>query len=586
MSKESTSIPEGNAQLEAELADLEKQLATFGKSGLQKLPSESDKYLQRLSIEIGKAGFHVASESAGAAVGQKAGFAAGLPFAPVTYGLAPLIAGGIGGALGGMGGYEASMLATGEKPTLRGRAQAAIMGIVPFSGEARLAAGAAGQLARVTGREMLESGGKMGIASTAGVLGGAATAEELNQLSASDVIVPALTGTVAGAGARYVGARTAESAVEGGSYTNQPRAAGPSSKAASETIRKAQYVNRDQDMLLWQEVIGGKIDPRIANPTGVSKTLQKISGESEEVTSTIRNINTAKAGEIVRREAGLHAEAQLTLDVYKAREKQLSTVFDDIKNLGRSSEKAVNAVQDSRNDMRFAWKAWKDSKESLRGSNPDLLEAAKDASAKYEKLSDKLEAIVAKSGRSDLTDRLVVVRPQLAKLAVAQSATNYGPNTIDVSVIGNLFQDSPNLVTDDLALLARIWKIQENAFMNAPASIKEASNRFPYMMTTGAAAGGTLSHLMGGSPAQSTTAALVGAGAGKVISNAASNLLTGQGGGISGAIQRSLATPQYQTNVPSNLSLFLAKSGGPAGSNVQSFIDRYRQEQQGLSPSR
>ena len=575
MSKASPLTAEEKADLEAQLAELDREIAA-AEAGPERLPSESDSFRQRLSSvlsELKNPAIKIGGEAGGAALGQKIGMVGG----PI--GMAA------GGFLGGMAGYEATTRGLGEDPTMRGRLQAGLLGAIPFAPEARLATGAAGQLAKATGKEMAEAGAKMAAYNAGAVLAPAAATGELDKVTPSEVILPAIGGAASGALSKYLSySSTAGSGVA--SELGEARASGPSSEAASEVIRKAQNKSRDQDLLNWQ-AIGGKADPRIVNPTGANKVLQGIS-DSGDVTKTIQAINTARAGEIARHEIGLPVEAELKLDVFKAREQQLKTVYSDIKALGRTAEKTVDAVEDSRDIMRRSWKAWKEAKDLNRGSTDSLLQAAKDSTAKYETLADKLETIVSKAAvknpdAKDLADRLIITRPQLAKIAVIESATNVGRNTIDVSVLGNIMQDAPKLLTDNLALIGRVWDIQKNAFVGSSIPISEGSKLFPYIMAAGA---GVSSYLMGQPITGSAMAAGAGAMGAKAISGAASKLLTGQGQGISSAIQRKLATPQYGTNVPSNLSLFLAKSGAPAGSNVQSFIDRYRQEQQGLSPSR
>ena len=579
------------------IAELEKRLAVFEEKP-EALPSESDKFRERLlselenaGITVGKTAGRIAGEAIPAALGQKAGMLAGAPLAPFTFGAAPLIGGAIGGFTGGMAGYEATTRGLGEEPTMRGRLQAGLMGSIPFAPEARLLAGAGGQLARVTGREMAESALRMGAANTGAVVGAAALTGETDKLTPSEVILPAVGGAAAGAAARYVGAATAGSAIEGERYLGQARAAGPSSKAASEIIRKAQNVGRDQDLLNW-EAIGGVIDPRIVNPNKTTKTLQVIAGESDEVTRSIQNANTTRATEIARYEIGIPAEAEFTLDIFRARAQELKKVYTDIKLLGRAAKTKVDDVEEARDIVRQSWRIWKEAKDLNKGTTPALLETAKKSSTRLTFLENQLDVIVNNAGRQDLSDLLAVTRPQLAAIAVIESAVNPGRRTIDVSVIGNLTKDAPKLLTGNLGLMGRIWDIQQDAFQMAPTiqaavSTLRASNtrRLPAGMALGGSAGGSAGYFLGG-PAGAAVGGAAGAYAGQKMTNTAFNLLTGEGGGISSAFQRGLARPQYGTNVPSDLSLFLAKSGGPAGSNVQSFIDRYRQEQQGLSPPR
>ena len=575
------------------IAELEKLLADFEQKP-EALTSESDKFRGRLLSELEKAGItvgktagRIAGEAIPAALGQKAGMLAGAPLAPFTFGAAPLIGGAIGGFTGGMAGYEATTRGLGETPTMRGRLQAGLMGAIPFAPEARML-GAAGQLAKVTGREMLESAGKYGLANAGAVIAPAAITGEMDKLTPSEVALAGVGGAAGGAAARYAGAATSGSAIAGRKSGGPQIAVGPSEEAASSLISKRQNLARDQDMINW-ELLGGINDARIVNPNKMTRAVQSIAGESDEATRVIREINTTKAGEVARREVGIAADAPFSLDVLKARSQEIKTVYGEIKSVNRSAKTKVEAVDDARDVMRRTWNIWREAKDSNKGTTPVLLERAKRSTANVEKLENQLDSILVRANRPDLSQRLSEARPQLSKIAVLEQAVEPGLRTLDISVLGDLQKAAPGLLTDDLALLARIYNIQEGAFEATKAIQASGRNMRNVGAGLGGSVGATGGYLMGG-PAGAgigaATGAVVGGAVGKIASGVASNALTGQGGGIAGAFQRGLSTPQYQTNVPSNLSLFLAKSGAPAGSNVQSFIDRYRQEQQGLSPSR
>lgn len=571
------------------IAELEKLLADFEQKP-EALTSESDKFRGRLLSELEKAGIKIAGEAGGAAVGQKAGMLAGAPLAPFTFGAAPLILGAIGGFTGGMAGYEATTRGLGETPTMRHRLQAGLMGAFPLAPEARML-GAAGQLAKVTGREMLESAGKYGLANAGAVIAPAAITGEMDKLTPSEVALAGVVGAAGGAAARYAGAATSGSAIAGRKSGGPQIAVGPSEEAASSLIAKRQNLGRDQDMINW-EILGGINDPRIVNPSGMTKVAQIIAGESDEATRIIQTVNTKKASEVARREVGIPVDAEFTIDVLKARAQELKTVYGDVKSVSRAAKSKVDDVEDARDVMRRTWKIWKEAKDSNKGTTPALLERARESTVQLQNVENQLDAILTKAGRTDLNQRLTKVRPQLAKLNVLEQAVEPGLRTLDISVLGDLQKAAPSLLTDNLALLARIYNIQKGAFQDAPAIQAAAANlrasntrRLPAGMAVGGSAGGTAGYFLGG-PVGAVAGAVGGGLAGQAATGFASRALTGQGGGITQAIQRGLSTPQYQTNVPSNLSLFLAKSGNPAGSNVQSFIDRYRQEQQGLSPSR
>ena len=187
--------PSLTAEEENELIQLEQAIAAEKeKLSPKKLPSESDKFRENLLDQIEKAGIKIAGEAGGAAVGQKAGALAGAPFSPFTAGLSIPIGAAIGGFAGGMGGYEATTRGLGDQPTMRGRLQAGLMGAIPFAPEARLLAGAGGQLAKVTGREMAESGAAMGAANLGAVLAPAAITGEIGSVTPAEMALTAAGG--------------------------------------------------------------------------------------------------------------------------------------------------------------------------------------------------------------------------------------------------------------------------------------------------------------------------------------------------------------------------------------------------------
>ena len=114
--------------------------------------------------------------------------------------------------------------------------------------------------------------------------------------------------------------------------------------------------------------------------------------------------------------------------------------------------------------MRRSWREWRAAKDQNKGTTPSLLTNAEEATQTVEMLENRLESIVKKSGNSGMYDRLVAARPQLAQIWVAESATNYGPNIIDPSVLGNIHNASPKLLTDGLRMIAEVYNTQPDAF--------------------------------------------------------------------------------------------------------------------------
>lgn len=568
-----------------ELAEMERLRAEIAaqraQAEVKDLPSESEEARKRLLVAAKNAGIRIVSEATGAAVGQKAA----LPLAAYTFGMSVPI----GGAIGGLAGYEAAMRATGEEPTMLGRLQAAGMGAIPFAPEARLATGTAGAMARVTGQEMAESAARMGAAT-----GAAAIAPKIatgEKLEATDVL-PFIGGAGAGAAARFAGAATASGEIAGREARGAiPAAAGPSAEAASAKIQQARFVDRDSQLRNWLAV-GGVLDPKQFNPNIVTRTVERAVGESEVALEQLRKINMAKVGDVIRNEIGLGAADQLTIDVLAARRKELGQVYEAVRSISPSAEKALDKLQDARDFMRKSWRAWKSAKDQNKGTSPDLLETAQDATQTVNMLEDRLATIVKRSGNTPLYNDLVAARPQLAKIWVADSALDKGPNLVDPSVLGQIHNATDNLLTDGMRMIAEVYNTQRQAFQTTGVREAARERRLP-LGGLGATAGAYYGGQMGGAPG-AVAGAIAGGVAGQTMTDVASSnlrrlmlpFMTGSAttpglAWLSQRYQNVYGIPQYGTNVATPLSLFLAKTGGPSGVELQQFL---AQQQAAQSP--
>jgi len=563
-------------QLEAAIAQEEARL----KGDQPK--SETDLARERILTAAKNAGIQIVSEAGGAALGQKAG----LPLAPYTFGMSvPIL-----GAAGGLAGYETAMRSTGQEPTMLGRLQAAGMGAIPFAPEARLAAAGASTVSRVTAPEVVQSGLRMGAATGAATVAPKlATGEEVTAMD----VLPAAGGALTGAAARYAGARTATGTIQGRQGPGPVAAAGPSEEAAAAAISKAQNLSRDAQLRNWQAA-GGVLDSRYFNPNVVTRTMEKAVGESNIALEELQRINIAKVGEIGRREIGLPATAELTLDTFKQRRDELYQAYENLRNLSPAASTALDELQDARDVMRKSWRAWRSAKDANKGSTPDLLEAAEQATQDVDKLEKRLDRIAQRAGSAQAYRNLQEARPQLAKLWVIDSALDRGPNTIDPSVIGQLHNSSPNLLTDGLRMIAEVYNTQPQAFGTKAVREMARERRLPIpsslrLGSTTAASGGLgyLGYQYGGTPG-AIAGGIAGMLAGQVGTDVASDVLrrqmlpfiSGTGGPFAQRFQQAYGMPQYGTNVPSNLSLFLAKSGGPGGMELQQYLQQQQQQSQ------
>jgi len=564
------------AEEQAEIIRLQNEIAAEEAAmRANELPSESDEMRKRILAAAGNAGIQIAYEAGLAGIGQKIG----IPLAPYTLGMSVPIGGAIGGALG----YYGGMLQRGEAPTTLGAFQAAGMGSIPFAPEARLAATAAGNIARVTAPEVLSSAGRM-----AGATAAATVAPKLamgEEVTAMDLI-PAAGGAVSGATARLAGATTAASGIPGRPTTEMARAAGPSKEAASAVIRRSQNLDRDAQMRNWIAA-GGVLDPKQSSPSVVTRTMERSVGESQVMLDELRRINNAKAGELARQQIGMDVAMQLTPDNFKVVRDNLGQAYDDVAAINTTAKKTYKDLQAARDDMRRAWRSWRSARDANMGSTPRLLDDAKAATEAVDKLDLKLMDIAKKAGRKDLYDTLQATRPKMAALYTVESATIPGANALDPSVIHGIREVSPKYLSDQLLMIAEVYGAQPSVFGKVTEAA--ATRRIPLGASTiGAGLGGTYGFQAGGAPG-AAAGALLGTLAGGTVGNAISEpmqrrlleFMSGSSGYFSRGFQRAAGVPQYGTNVPSNLSLFLAKSGAPAGVQIQQFL-----EQQQMAPAR
>ena len=217
------------------------------------------------------------------------------------------------------------------------------------------------------------------------------------------------------------------------------------------------------------------------------------------------------------------------------------------------------------------------------GSTPKLLDEAKAATAKVNKLDDELLDIAYKAKRVDLYNNLQAARPKMAALYTVESATIPGANVLDPSVIYGIHEASPKYLTDQLRMIAEVYGAQSSVFGKVTEAA--ATRRLPLGASTiGAGLGGTYGFQAAGAPG-AAAGALLGTLAGGTVGSAISEpmqrrlleFMSGSSGYFSRGFQRAAGVTQYGTNVPSNLSLFLAKTGSPAGLQLQQFIEQEQQ---------
>lgn len=545
-----------------ELAAIEAELAKIQSS--KQMPSSqsvSQQMTERLAA-LAKETPYIALEAGMASVGQKGG----LPLAPVTFGLSVPV----GGAIGGLAGYEAAMRAKGEEPTLRGRLMAAGMGAIPFGPEARLMGTAAkATVPEIAGAAAREAGY------------GLAVAQASKAAAGEGMLTPEEAGLTAGAMATgRTMAKMGEGAKVGrGSATY----VGPSKEAADAAQQRAQRLEQDEALAAWQAV-GGVTDPVQQSPGALTKEIELSAGGRTVVQQKLRKRNQVVVNDLSRTAGGFRSDEELTFDAISKRRLEAKEPYTEIATLSKDAEGLLKSVEAKRADAAAKWRKWSSDRELNRKSDPELLDAAKAANAAAEKSEDALEAYAKKHGSPDLYERFVQSRKQLSKLHVIDSALNRDSGNVDALTIAAIRDVAPEYMTEELRLIAQVANIQKQIMGEFVREAPASRGILGAIPSAAAASAFYAGQKLGGTPA-AALASIAGykggqiaqnVGAEKVLQFITKPAFTGPDdyrlarsvASMLGAelpapmnYQAAYGLPSYQTNVPSNLSLFLRQAG-------------------------
>lgn len=530
--------------LEAQIAQLQSQIkGSSSQSTFEQVLDSLKGFAKELPYVAGEAGM--------AALGQKAGMA----LAPVTAGLSIPVLGGAGG----LAGYEATQRMKGEEPTMRGRLQAIGMGAIPFAPEARLAGAGATAALRATPREIAKTAGQQA-AMVAGVAQAAKAGAGEGLLAPEEAAVALAAGAGGGAAARATG--------RGVSGVGEKARVASSAEAAEAARLQAQRLERDEALAAWQ-ALGGVNDPVQQTPGLISKSMERAAGGRGAVTNKLKEINNRLTDDLFRSESGLATDSQLNLNTLRERRFQLNAEYKPIASLP-GGDTALENLQRARKESSLAWKKWADDQRSGRQSDPDLLKAAKNAQDAMDTAEDAVANLASKHGSPDLYDRLLAARKQQSMIHVGEAALNNAAQTLDSKIIGKIYEESPRLLTGGLRLIGQIANIQPQAMGEF---IRETSSSGRGVMSpiVQAGIGGTIGYQAGGLGGAATGAGLGMASnvmqdiaAERALQFMTNPAVSQRGGQLVPNVlnfQRMMGLPQYQTNVPSNLSLFLSRTG-------------------------
>lgn len=510
-----------------ELARLQQEEAAL-LSQLNPAPEKSaySDTAKRLALAAGQG----VSEATGAAIGQKVGLAA----APWTLGLSVPI----GGAIGGVSGYEAFQRASGQEPTWGGRLMAGGLGAIPLGPEARLI----GEAGKVTAREVGERALGQGVA-TLGLAGAAKAVDTGEMLSPTEAAMAMIGGGLGGAASRFATGTAGQDAA------GKPLYVAGSKRAARSLQEKTRNLQEDAVLENYRSV-GGVSDPMAMNPGFVAETVEGLSGGQRLLNEKLTAVNQEVNTNLARRQLGLSSDQPLSLDTFSSLRSAANQAYERFSELDKlpsvkgaasaakagvpmsedttlamtsrnvdfpgrraagatesasasaegaeaaratgqgSAKKALNDLEDARQEMKKSWRIWSNDRAQNKASDPDLLERATNATRRVEKLEDNLEAIAEKAGKPELAQQLKEARKRLAQIHVVESAmTSPLGGQLDSLVIGEINRASPKLLTDNLKLIGDVANVgRQEHIMGIVERPTSSSGRISTPLSVGTAA--------------------------------------------------------------------------------------------------
>lgn len=396
-------------------------------------PPEKSAYsdtAKRLALAAGQG----VSEATGAAIGQKVGLAA----APWTLGLSVPV----GGAIGGVSGYEAFQRASGQEPTWGGRFMAAGLGAIPLGPEARLI----GEAGKVTGREVAERAAGQAMATT-GLTAGAKAIDTGEMLSPQEAAMAAIGGGLGGAASRFAAGTAGQDAA------GKPLYVAGSKKSAQALQERTRNLKEDAILDNYRSV-GGVTDPMAINPGFVSEAVESVGGGQRALGERLTKINQEVNTNLVRSQFGLPSDVELSFDRFSSLRSQANQPYIEFSMLSPKAKETLNKLESARQEMKESWRSWSNDRAQKKSSNPELLKDAEAATKRVDALEESVSEIAAKSKRPELAQELKDARKRLAQMHVVESAIsspNGGP--VDALVIGEINRVSPTLLTDNLKLI-------------------------------------------------------------------------------------------------------------------------------------
>ncbi len=477
--------------------------------------------------------------------GATAGQAAGIPFAPATFGASVPIGGAIGGMAGNYGAQR-RRISAGEQPKF-------MLGQMLGAGVAGAIPGASAESAGA--RAFLTRGG----INAAGNMAATATTSAVDQgkmPSAGELGIAAAGGLAAGA---FRGTNVNQKEVE------------------------RQIANSVKDQTLAEmRMAGYVVDPSKVNPNPVTTLLQSIGGKAATAQQAVI-LNQEVTNALAKKALGSDPVTPITDKLLAAKRAEWGQAYKQIDDIAATGEKNLAALKKSRftaadphelaiqqadpatvkeasslaiqagADLKAYREANYGAKQAFSAykmtGDPTALENAKAFREAAGAAHDKIVASVKEMGMPDLAKDLQTARVGYAKAAQIEKALNKATGDVSAPTIGNAFDDGAPL-TDELATIGKGENAMGNYLREAASTPPPGPNYLKGLVSGGAAmAGGAAGASKFGQPG-----AIAGAAAGALLpvllEDKARKVLLSQ------TYQRMFATPRYQTQIPAYADQF------------------------------
>lgn len=315
------------------------------------------------------------------------------------------------------------------------------------------------------------------------------------------------------------------------------------------------------------------MDPSLSNPSSrMNRKFIKEGGQSQfqELAASKNMENAASKAKL---DLGIRDDLSLSPEVMEQRRETLSGAYRRAAGISPQAQTTLTQLNQARADSAAAWNSY-----SANTRDPSLLAEARRLTQIAEAVENNFSNIVRQSGNADLYDELRAVRPLMSKWHVyntslrANGGRGYTNGELDLGIIGSMHDPMRGNFTGQLRTMAELANIMpqvaESRIGKNPAGDKVATLKLMGLnIGSGAGAGIFLGSKfiptiqMG---EFSAPGGLVGALAGGLIAQGVKQPMVSALPEImaSGAYQRTMARPSFQTRAPEMIPSLLLSTAG------------------------